>query len=171
MYQFFLDIYLWIEELSFSAWMRESSSLFAFPGFLYLHTLGMAILAGSATVISLGLLGVWPKSASVKPLEHFYPLLWLGLGIETVTGIGMFMKDATSYGRNPDFYVKLLFVVVGIALLLATRKRVLQNPQLDGGGVPRQARVMAWGSLVCWFMVIVLGRLIAYTNPIPGFFF
>ena len=165
-----IDFFVWVEELSFSAWMRESSSLWSFPGFLYLHTLGMGIFGGSALIICLGLLGVWPKRAPVRPLEKFYPLLWLGLGIETITGVSMFMKDASTYGRNPDFYVKLFFVVLGLLLLIRMRSKVFQNPQLDNGPVPPQAKALAWASLVCWFLVIVTGRLIAYLQPVPGVF-
>ena len=36
-----------------SAWVRESESLFAFPGILILHTLGMAMSAGAAFAMSL----------------------------------------------------------------------------------------------------------------------
>ncbi len=163
------EILLWIEQLSFSTWLRESGSLMAFPMFLYLHTLGMAILAGSTAIISFALLGMWPKGVPLKPLERFYPVFWFGFAIEAVTGVLIFMKDATTYGRNPDFYVKLVFVGVGLTLLILIRKRVLQDPQLDTRPVPRRARVLAWSSLLCWFGAIVAGRLIAYVNPDPLF--
>jgi hypothetical protein len=161
------DFLLWIEELPFSVWMRESSSLWAFPLFLYLHTLGMSIVAGGATIICLALLGVWPKTAPIKPLERFYPLLWLGFGIDAVTGVSIFMKDAGTYGRNPDFYAKLVFVFAGVALLAVIRKRVFQDPRLVGGVVPPHAKALAWASLVCWLAAIIGGRLIAYLQPLP----
>lgn len=165
-----IDFLLWIENLSFSAFLRESSSLLSFPIFLYVHTLGMSILVGSAAIICFALLGLWPKGAPVRPLERFYPLLWFGLAIEVVTGVSIFMKDASTYGRNPDFWVKLVFVFVGVALLVMMRKRVFRNPQIDSGLVPRQGKMLAWASLVCWFGAIVAGRLIAYLQPVPGDF-
>src|SRR5436190_17130328 len=39
----------WLETLSFSQWVRESGSLWAFPMFLFSHTLGMAMVAGGST--------------------------------------------------------------------------------------------------------------------------
>jgi len=171
MFDFFINIFVWIEELSFSTFMRESSSLLGFPVFLYLHTLGMSIVAGGAMIISLALLGLWPKGAPLKPLDRFYPVVYFGFWLEAVTGTAMFMKDASTYGRNPDFYWKLLCVAVGIWLLAVLRKRVFQNPQVDSVPVTSQARLMAGGVIVCWFAAIVTGRLIAYLNPIPGFFF
>jgi uncharacterized membrane protein len=170
MYDFFMSIFLWIEGLSFSIFMRESSSLLAFPIFLYLHTLGMSIVAGGAAVISFALLGMWPKDASLKPLDRFYPVVYFGFWLEAVTGLAMFMKDASTYGRNPDFYWKLLCVALGVWLLAVLRKRVFKDPALDTGPVSAQARLMAGGVIACWFAAIVTGRLIAYLNPIPGFF-
>ena len=165
-----LDIYLWIEELSFSAWMRESSSLWAFPMFLYLHTLAMSIVAGCGAIVSFALLGMWPKASPLSPLERFFPVFWFGFALSAVTGFAIFMKDATTYGRNWDFYVKLAFVFVGVALLVVMRRRVLRNPQIDTGAVPGNAKLLAWASLLCWFCAIIGGRLIAYLNPIPGLF-
>jgi hypothetical protein len=130
----------------------------------------MSIVAGGATLINFALLGMWPPAASLKPMERFYPVIWFGVALSIVTGIGMFVKDATTYGRNWDFYLKLLFVFAGIALLVVMRKRVFGDPAVDHGSVPGSARLMAWASIVCWFMAIVAGRLIAYLQPFPGDF-
>jgi hypothetical protein len=35
------DFFLWIETSAFSVWVRESLSMFAFPGILTAHTIGM----------------------------------------------------------------------------------------------------------------------------------
>ena len=56
-----------LEQMPFSVWVRESSSIWAFPTFLVLHTIGMSIVAGLSAMIDLVLLGFWPKMP-VKPL-------------------------------------------------------------------------------------------------------
>ena len=165
-----IDFFAWLESMEFSRWMRESPSIAGFPGFLWAHTLGMSIVAGSATLISFALLGIGAPAASIKPMERFYPVIWSGVVLSTVTGIGMFVKDATTYGRNWDFYLKLVFVFAGIALLVVMRKRVFGDPAVESGSVPASAKLMAWASIVCWFMAIVAGRLIAYLQPFPGDF-
>src|SRR5258708_80853 len=81
-----------LEQLPFSIWVRESSSIWAFPTFLVLHTIGMAMVAGLSTMLDLALLGFWPK-APVKPLERLYPLMWLGFGINAVTGTALLIAD------------------------------------------------------------------------------
>ena len=170
MYETILNFFLWIEGFSFSIFMRESTSLLGFPIFLYLHTLGMSIVAGGAAIISFAVLGMRPSNAPLKPLERMYPVVYFGFWLEAVTGVSMFMKDASTYGRNPDFYWKLLCVAIGVALLVVLRRRIFQDPQIDTVPVPPQAKLMAGGIIVCWLAAIVTGRLIAYLNPIPGLF-
>ena len=157
----------WLESLSYSTWVRESPSLWAFPALLFVHTLGMSLVAGGAAVISMALLGLWPKTA-IKPLERLYPVMWFGFGINLFTGVSIFLKDASIYGRNFDLYVKLVFVALGVALLSIIRKQVFADPGLDNGPVSSRAKLLAWASLACWFCAIVSGRLIAYVGPVPG---
>jgi len=157
----------WLESLSYSAWVRESPSLWAFPALLFVHTLGMSLVAGGAAVISMALLGFWPKTA-LKPLERLYPVMWLGFGINLFTGVSIFLKDASIYGRNFDLYVKLVFVAAGVVVLRIIRKQVFDAPDLDARPVSIRAKMLAWASLACWFCAIVSGRLIAYVGPVPG---
>jgi hypothetical protein len=157
----------WLETLSYSAWVRESPSLLAFPMLLFVHTLGMSLVAGGSAVISMALLGLWPRTP-IRPLERLYPVMWFGFWINLFTGVSIFLKDATIYGRNVDLYVKLVFVAGGVALLVITRRQVFGDPGLDAGPVPARAKTLAWASLACWFCAIISGRLIAYVGPVPG---
>jgi hypothetical protein len=157
----------WLETLSYSTWVRESPSLWAFPALLFVHTLGMSLVAGGSAVISMALLGFWPKTA-LKPLERLYPVMWFGFWINLFTGFSIFLKDASIYGRNYDLYVKLVFVILGVALIKIMRKQVFGDPTLDNGPVSSRNKMLAWASLACWFCAIVAGRLIAYVGPVPG---
>jgi hypothetical protein len=162
-----MEFLQWLEQLSYSTWVRESPSLLAFPLFLFVHTLGMALVAGGSAVISFALLGLWPQSP-ISPLTKLFPVLWFGFWINLFTGVSIFMKDATAYGRNPDLYVKLVFVAGGLWLMTVIRKQVFGDPSLDAKPVSSRAKVLAWASLACWFCAIVAGRLIAYVGPVPG---
>ena len=157
----------WLETLPTSQWVRESGSLWAFPMFLFVHTLGMSIVAGGSTFISFALLGLWPKGP-IKPLERLYPLMWWGFGVNLFTGVGLFCADATTRAINLDFWVKLVFVAAGVYVMVRTRKTIFGNPALDNGPLPANARTLAYASLVCWFGAIVAGRLIAYVGPVAG---
>ena len=137
-----------LEQMSFSIWVRESSSIWAFPTFLVL-------------------LGFWPK-VPVKPLIRLYPLMWFGFGINAVTGAVLLLADATAKLTNWDFYVKMTFVVAGMGVLYVMRERVFADPQLDNAPVTGIAKKLAWLSLVCWFGAITAGRLLAYVGPVSG---
>lgn len=162
-----MQLMMWVESLSYSAWVRESNSLWAFPMFLFAHTLGMSIVAGGATMISMALLGLWPKTP-LRPLGRLYPYMLIGFVINAFTGISIFMKDATVYARNFDLYVKLFFIAAGMLLLFRIQKQVFGDPDLDNRPVPPSARMLAWASLFCWFAAIIAGRLIAYVGPVAG---
>jgi hypothetical protein len=162
-----MDFLAWLESLSYSIWVRESPSLLAFPALLFVHTLGMSLVAGGAAIISMALLGFWPRT-QIKPLERLYPVMWFGFWINLFSGVSIFLKDATIYGRNYDLYVKLVFVAAGVVLLRMTRKQVFEDPALDLGPVSSRAKTLALASLACWFCAIVSGRLIAYVGPVPG---
>ena len=158
----------WLETLSFSSWIRESGSLWAFPMFLFTHTLGMAMVAGGATLISFAFLGLWPKRSPITPLEKLYPVMWGGFGFNAFTGVGLFCADATTRAINPDFWVKLVFVAVGVWAMARMRKVVFADPMLDKGPVSSQAKMLAWVSIISWFGAICAGRLIAYVGPVAG---
>lgn len=156
-----------IEQLSYSTWVRESNSIWAFPMYLFMHTLGMSLVAGGSAIISMALLGLWPKTP-LRPLERLYPVMLIGLYVNTFTGVSIFMKDASVYSRNYDFWIKLVFVVLGVVLLFRIRKQVFGDPNLDTRPLPSHARTLAWASLICWFGAICAGRLIAYVGPVAG---
>ena len=162
-----MDFLIALEQLRFSTWVRESGSIWAFPTFLFLHTLGMAMVAGGNAVIDLVLLGFWPKTP-VKPLERLFPLIWWGFWINAVTGTVLLIADATTKLTNWDFGVKMGFVFAGVAVLYVMRKKVFGNPELDKARVPADAKRLAWASLICWFGAITAGRLLAYVGPVSG---
>lgn len=157
----------WLEQLPLSVFLNESPSIWGFPMFLFLHILGMSVVAGASAMISLALLGVWPD-APLKPLARLRPVIIWGFVLNAITGVGIFMKDATTYGRNADLYIKLVFVFAGMALVRVMRKRIFEDPRLDQQPLWSGARMLAWLSLLCWFAAIVSGRLIAYVGPQAG---
>lgn len=156
-----------LEQMPFSIWVRESGSIWAFPTFLVLHTIGMSIVAGLSAMIDLVLLGCWPKMP-VRPLVRLYPLMWFGFGINAVTGAVLLIADAAAKLTNWDFYVKMTFVLVGMGVLYIMRKQVFEDPELDDAPVKAKAKRLAWISLVCWFGAITAGRLLAYVGPVSG---
>jgi len=135
--------------------------------FLFMHTLGMSMIAGVSAVIDLVFLGFWPRMP-IKPLERLYPLVWAGFWVNAVTGTVLTIADASTRLINPIFYIKMTFVFAGVALLVVMRKRVFGDPALDRAPLTARAKGLAWASLICWLGAITAGRLLAYLGPVSG---
>ena len=160
----FLDT---LEQMPFSIWVRESSSIWAFPTFLVVHTIGMSVVAGLSAMISLAVLGFWPK-IPLRPMERLYPLIWIGFWVNAATGTVLLIADASTKLTNWDFGVKMAFVFAGVWLITRTRKQIFGSPDIDRGLLPAGAKGLAWASLICWFGAITAGRLLAYLGPVSG---
>src|SRR5271170_1546566 len=145
----FLDT---IEQLSFSTWVSESKSIWAYPTVLWLHVMGMGVVAGISTIIGLRLLGVSPK-IPLQPLERLYPLMWTGFWVNAVTGTALLMASASKRMVDPTFYIKMVFIFVGLAVLQRTRKKVFRKLG-PNGEPPESARGLAWAALICWLGAI-----------------
>src|SRR5580693_10470335 len=154
---------LFLEDLSFSHWVKEAQTIWAFPMILFVHTFGMAIVAGGAAMLSLILLGFWP-AGPIKPFGRMFPLLWVAFGINAVTGTMMLVADATTKLTTLDFYLKMAFVFAGLFVLIRMRRQIFEDPKLDQVPVTGNAKMLAWASLVCWFGAITTGRLLAYVK-------
>ena len=153
-----------LEQSGLGSWVRDAPTIWAFPTILVLHTIGMGIVAGGSAIISLILLGFWP-GAPIRPFVRAFPYMWVAFGVNAVTGTMMLMADATNKLSTPDFYIKMVFVFVGLYLLIRMRRQVFDDPQLDQAPVSGNAKMLAWASLACWFGAILAGRLLAYVGP------
>jgi hypothetical protein len=156
-----------IENLGFSQWVKQSGSLWAFPGILLMHTYGMAVLVGIIAAIDLRILGFVP-AIPLSPLRKFLPLVWLAFWVNAVTGTMLLMADATSKLVNPDFGIKMLFIALAVVTQLLLQKRVLADPEVDRRPLAPNAKMLAAASLVCWLGAITAGRLLAYVGSSTG---
>ena len=155
-------VFLWVESSAFSIWTRESTSVFAFPTFLAVHAIGMALVAGMGAAINLRILGVAP-GVPLTEMRRFFPLIWAGVWLCAASGTILLIAYPTKAFTNPFFYAKLIFVALGIVQLRVIGTRVLGDPSLDMTPVPGRGRLLAISSLVCWAGAIGTGRFLAYT--------
>ena len=169
-------IFLWLEATRLSTWVRESTSVFAFPTILSVHAIGMGLAVGVNAAIALRLLGRAPR---VPPQEllRFAPVMWIGVWLNTASGLLLLIGYPTKALTNPVFYMKLLLIGLGMGLYVAMSRRLcgvpkdpaytwpridtdLFEPRVDAD---RTARFLGWASLACWAGAITTGRLLAYT--------
>ena len=157
----------WIESWAFCTWVRESGSVWSEPLLLFLHTLGMSLIAGVSAAIDLAFLGFWPR-ISLKPLEKLYPVMWTGFWINAATGTVLMLADASTKIPSVVFWIKMAFVFSGAGLLVIMRRKIFAAPELAKGLLPEHTRTFAVLSLICWLGAIEAGRLLAYLGPVSG---
>jgi hypothetical protein len=161
------ELIVQIENTALAAWIRESTSLFAFPGILLLHTIGMALVVGINAGIDLRILGFAPK-IPLAPLEKFFPVLWIGFWINAATGTLLLYADASTKLANPDFWAKLIFIALALVNLRVQRKRIFGGAQGGTRRITTNDKVLALTSLLFWFGAVTAGRLLAYVGPVAG---
>jgi hypothetical protein len=142
-----------IEQSGVPTWIREGGVLYGYPLILFLHTLGLSTLVGLSSAINLRLLG-FASGIPLASLDRLFWLMWPGLALTAVTGILLFVSDATRHASNPAFLVKMVFVVLAVTALALTWTRVFRGQH---GG-----KILAAWSLACWFGALSAGRLMAY---------
>ena len=128
-----------------------------------LHFIGLCMLLGGLLVIDIRLLG-FNKIIPTVASHDLLPVVYLGLVINTVTGIMFFIGDPHRYFINISFQLKmLLYVIAGLNALWYQFKL---SPRIDalpaGSAMPVDARIAGALSLGLWFGVLILGRLIPY---------
>ena len=89
------DLLASIEGSALAVWTRESPSIWAYSTILTLHTVGLAIVAGAHAVIDCRLLGIAPQ-IPLAALPPLFPIMWWAFALNLVTGILLFMADATA---------------------------------------------------------------------------
>ncbi|OLD69181.1 MAG: hypothetical protein AUI45_08465, partial [Acidobacteria bacterium 13_1_40CM_2_56_11] len=153
-----------IEQSGFSVWVRESNSLLAYPGVLFLHTLGMGVVAGISGLIALRILGC-AREVPLADVRKMYPYMWAGFILNTFTGIVLFVIDATTKIIDPVFYIKLAFIAAALLLMHRIDREVFGDPHLGKRPVQMNGRILAFATIVCWTGAITAGRLLAYVGP------
>jgi len=149
-----------IEYSAFCTWVRESNSLWAYPGIVFMHMVGTVIVVGVSAIVNLRVLGC-ARGLPVAPLERYFPIIWAGFWASAISGAILFAADATSKIVSPLFGVKMLAIGFGVLTMVVIRRRVFRDPPVTTPVAAREKRLAA-ASLLLWFAAIAAGRLMAY---------
>ena len=156
----------WLESTSLAVWLGESPSVWLYPTVLTLHTAGLAVLVGACWVLDLRLLGI-NRHVPLTAFRWVFPVIAVGLTVNIVTGVLLFVKNATTWGTAVPFLVKMCLVAASVATLVPIRAYVLGGDV--GGGPPdslsakaRSIRLWAVASILFWSAAVSAGRLLAY---------
>ncbi len=150
-----------IEGSTLATWTRESPSIWAYSTILTLHTFGLAIVVGANAVIDFRLLGL-ARRIPVPALRPLFPIMWWAFALNFITGLLLFMADATTKAGQWMFYVKLAMIALAFVATLSVSTRLRSHGESPDAAVTGALRRLAIASLVLWTMAIIAGRLLAY---------
>lgn len=151
----------WLENSQLSAWIRDA--LWGWPLALTLHALGTALVVGFVLIIGLRLFGLF-KTIPYTLLDRLFPVVWLGLGLQFLSGFILWMAKPTQYVSDGAFVLKFLLIIAGIVLtntFQATLKRESASWETKAAISPLAVRLGA-ATLLVWCVVLVAGRLTAH---------
>ena len=154
-----------LEDNALSVFIREFPSVFGFPTLLFLHTLGLAMVAGVSIAIDLWILRGGAASAPLH-LTGLVRTMWLGFGINLLSGVALLLAYPAKALTNGVFYLKMALVVLGVYIAVRINRELSSNDGALGHAVAFAARRWAMASLLTWTAAIVTGRLLAYTNSV-----
>lgn len=158
-----MSFLIWLEQTGLSVWIRETPSVWAFPFILFLHTLGLAVVAGLSVALNLWIL-TFAKHHPSRPLEPFFPVIWLGFTLALASGLLLLVAYPTKALTDGVFYAKLALVAAALGQLEWLRRRlfIAGDPRVPLAPGPA-LRGSACVALGLWAGAVLTGRLLAYT--------
>ena len=157
------DLLTAVEERTLRVFIREFPSVFGFPTILFLHTLGLAMVAGVSIAIDLWILRGATAGAPLR-LLGLTRTMWLGFGINLLSGLALLLAYPAKALTNWVFYLKMALVLLGVYVAVRINREIAAR---DGVGPVLAAsldlRRWAVVSLAIWAAATVTGRLLAYT--------
>lgn len=155
----------WLENTAYADWVREL--LWGWPLALTFHAFGNAAVIGLTFIITLRLLGFF-RSIPYTSLNYLFPIIWLGIVCQVLSGLSLWMTKPDKYISAGMFEAKISFVVIGIIVTWFFHgivKRELPSWEAKGSASTRGLR-FAGASAILWAAVLTTGRLTAYLGTL-----
>ena len=147
--------------------IRESETLF--PWIESTHVLMIAIVVGTIAIVDLRLIGFASHRRGARQLiVDMLPFTWVAFVVAIITGVLLFLSNATGYYESMPFRIKLLAILIAginMAIFHLTAYRKIGDWD-DRLPTPRAAKIAGITSLTLWIAIVFLGRWIGYSYPL-----
>ena len=154
-----MAFFAWLEASKLAEWVRMSTE--GYPTVITLHAIGMAIMVGLCVIVDLRLLGRF-EGIPYEALSRLLPVAWVGFLINTLSGTGLFVAQATMFATDLMFIAKIVLVFAGAATAGILQPEIAKADTWPGGKPPAKVRRVAAIGIAFWLCAIVTGRLTAY---------
>jgi len=156
-----LPFFEWCEATAIGAAIR--SSPWAFAVIESVHLLGLSVIGGAVLVVDLRLLGFGLTNQRIADVARAaFPWLVGSLLVMLLTGISLFLSEATKCYGSPAFWVKMISLALAIGFTVTIRRKVSMADELCLR--PIWFKVVAVVSLALWFGVGAGGRWIGFSG-------
>ncbi|MEG3767967.1 hypothetical protein [Alteromonas sp. 14N.309.X.WAT.G.H12] len=145
----------WLEESAIGEWV--ATSIWGYPIFLTLHTIGMGTIVGLSLMQAFSVLLPQTYTHGIR-LYAFWKIAILGLILNVISGSVLFIGSASSTWFNWPFRIKLMLILTGVILSASLTRDTMKGP------VTSRQRIKATAVVVVWLSALVAGRLIAYID-------
>lgn len=155
---------VWLAQTPLSTAINQNS--WVTPITESVHILAIAGAFGAALMINLRILGVAGRRQTIREVEaRFAPWVWTGLAVLVASGVIIVLAEPAREILSGWFWTKMgLIVLVALANLAFQSEVARRSPTWDPihGGIALRAG--AGGLIVLWCVIMIFGRLIAYTG-------
>ena len=152
----------WLEATSVGSGIAQSSWIF--PAIESIHMFGIVSVVGATSILDLRLMGISFREDSVSGLVRG-TLRWAlyGFALMLVTGVLMFVSEATKCYTNTGFRWKMLLLAfAGVNALLFHFGAYRSVNKWEKGTTPLAAKFAGAFSILLWFGIVAMGRWIAF---------
>jgi hypothetical protein len=158
----------WLEDTRIATAVREGSVLF--PWIECVHVLALTLVIGSIAVVDLRLIGLTSRDRGVRDVTAaVLPVTWTAFVCAVITGMLMFSSNATTYGSNIYFRIKMVLLVlagINMGVYHLAVARGAENWR-TAAATPTRARIVGGVSLCLWLVIVAAGRWIGFTINAP----
>jgi hypothetical protein len=157
-----MEFLKWLEHTGIGEWIRTDT--FGFPLVLCAHSIGLAGVVGIVYMLSFRILG-YSKGIPIAVFERIFSIGWVAFILNAISGVLLFMGNATHLIVNWTFLLKLILIAAGGISLWALWNALMGGPErtTPQGVVTPRGKALAVLCLVFWTGAIVSGRYIAFT--------
>jgi hypothetical protein len=139
------------------------TSTWAFAVIESLHLLALSVIGGAVLLVDLRLLGFGLKNQKVADVAREASPWFVGsLIVMLVTGVGLFISEATKCYYSTPFSVKMACLALSIVFAFTVRRKVTLAE--EGRVRPLYYKLVALVSLALWFGVGAGGRWIGFSG-------
>jgi hypothetical protein len=153
----------WLEHTALSQTIQGVNWIV--PAVQTVHILAITVVAASALMIDLRLLGLFSADRPLRQVSaRFMPLIWWPLLVLLATGAIMIVGEPARSLKNPAFLLKMALLVTALVVTALLQLRMRRDPALGSpaSGHRVVATAIAIVSMMLWSGIIFAGRWIAY---------